>query len=236
MKKKNFNQFSFFYFLLLYYKMAGRRTYKGNRRSNRRRYMRKKRLGLPISVWARKQILATKCFVNFADIATGSDTITSGFGARTFNLSQLSQAFGGLFDRYKIAGVKWRYVLNRTPDFATTGLTTRGYNVIVNSVYDYDDDTAPTQLETLYQYPMMKEDILTQDRPYGKWRFFKPARTNVGFESVTNSSYEPVWKGFVDVNSNTTPYYGIKYGYRGLYLGINISLEAYVYVIMKNIR
>lgn len=191
---------------------------------------------------ANRQIYPFKRFTFKASIG-GTDGAGAGFGY-SFKLSEIPNhtEFTALFDQYKIAGIKYRWVINRNPDFGGT-VVTNVYNTTVQGqyprimwVHDFDSDNAPANFAELQQYPKMKEVYLTPDKPYTKWFFLKPARLDVGFENAANSSYHPQWRGFVDMASDTTPYYGIRGYYDGLNNNVQLRLECWYMFVCKNVR
>lgn len=177
------------------------------------------------------------------------DTITPGDGntfakSYDFRLEDLSNytEFTALFDQFKIAGIKYRWVVNRNPDFGGT-VVSNVYNTVVQGqyprimwVHDYDGGAAPANYAELQQYPRMKEVYLTPDRPYTKWYYVKPARLAVDYESATLSAYRPIWKGFIDAASTATPHYGIRCFGDAVNTNVQLRLECWYYLVMKNVR
>lgn len=208
----------------------------------RRRAIRKARISRPLTAVARSQVYPFKRFA-FKVTQGGTDNLATGLGL-SFQLSDLPNytEFTALFDQYKIGGIKYRWVVNRSPDYGGA-VVSNVYNTAVQGTYprimwvhDYDSYTAPANFAELQQYPKMKEVYLTPDRPYTKWFFFKPARANVEFESGVNSAYSPTWKGFVDCASDTTPHAGIRTFYDGLNNNMQLRLECWYYLVFKNVR
>lgn len=177
------------------------------------------------------------------------DTLTPGDGATVsrsldFKLSDLGNytEFTALFDQFKIGGIKYRWVVNRNPDYGGA-VVSNVYNTAVQGLYprlmwvhDYDGGAAPANFADLQQYPKMKEVYLTPDRPYTKWYYFKPARLAVEYESATLSAYRPQWKGFLDVASVDTPHYGIRMFADSINTNVQVRLECWYYLVMKNVR
>lgn len=174
----------------------------------------------------------------------GTDGLTQS-GTTTFALADLPNhtEFTSLFDQYKIAGIKYRWVINRNPDYGGA-VVSNVYNTAVQGafprimwVHDYDSTSGlPANFAELQQYTKMKEVYLTGDKPYTKWYFFKPARQAVGYESAVNSAYSPTWKGFIDCASDTTPHCGIRYFGDALNSFIQLRLECWYYLVFKNVR
>lgn len=193
---------------------------------------------------AKKQVYPFKRFTT-ATVLTGSNVVGGNGvvqGQRVFKLDDLTgyTEFVNLFDQYKIAAVKFRFRIVRDPSTLATGqfpdpASTVGVYPILRFVRDYDDTSVAT-LNELYQYPGMKEIVFSPDKPCSRWYYMKPARLDVGFESTVNSSYHPVWKGFIDMASVTTPYYGLKYTSEQLWGNQFIVLECYYYLVCKNVR
>jgi len=82
----------------------------------------------------------------------------------------------------------------------------------------------------------MKEVYLTPDKPHTNWYYIKPARLAVEYESATLSAYRPVWSGYLDVASDTTPFYGIRMFTDGLNTNMQLRLECWYEMEFKNVR
>lgn len=183
----------------------------------------------------RGQVYAFKRFVSVKVNMVGSDAIPGGAGGVNFQLTDVVNytEFTNLFDQYKIAGVAYRFVVNKDPMQGTPAVTPAYPRLLW--AHDYDDSSTPV-LNDLYQYPKVNEFWFTDSRNSTRWNFIKPARAAVEYESATLSSYRPQWKGFIDCASNSAPHYGVKYGYQNLISGMNIYMQCKYYLVFKNVR
>lgn len=199
----------------------------------RARYVRRR----PMRMMTRQQNTYSFKRFHFQANFNGADALPNYFGAITFKLGDIPNAgeFSSLFDRYKLSGVAYRFVLRKDPAWATTAAN-KGVFPSIYWVYDYDDDNAPASLNEIQQYPKFMEHYFSESRMSSPWRFFRPAHLNVGFESVTNSYYMPTWKGFIDMASLTVPHYGIKYGVQNLFTGLTLTMETRYYFQCKGVR
>lgn len=171
-------------------------------------------------------------FVSGKVVINGNDTLPNGAGGVNFQLVDIPAAteLTNLFDQYKIAGVAYRWCITKDPMV----ITSKVYPRLV-LVHDYDDSATPTTNE-LYQYTNVNEYWFNDTKQCTPWRYIKPARASVEYESATLSSYSPKWSGFIDCNSSTAPHYGLKYAYEGLYTGIQMVLQCKYYLVMKTPR
>lgn len=179
----------------------------------------------------------------FLEIISGADGTTVGRSSN-FKLSDLPNytEFTALFDQFRISRIKYRWVVNRNPDYGGA-VVTNIYNTVVQGVYprimwvhDYDGGAVPANFADLQQYPSMKEVYLTPDKPYTKWYYIKPARLAVEYETAALSAYRPTWSGYLDVASVDTPFYGIRMFADGLNTGIQLRLECWYELEFKNVR
>lgn len=203
---------------------------KRNRQFKRKRIYRRRR-----NV-TRKNILQTKRFV-YKAILPGSDTTPGLSGAYTFSLSDVpaSSEFTPLFEEYQIAGISYRWVLNRDPNQAT-GSTTKGNFVRIMFAHDHTDSTAPANFVEVQQYPHMKEVWLNESRPYTKWFWLKCNTIDVGYTSGIASNYGVNYKRWIDTSNTSAPYYGLKFVYDALYAGLAMYLECKYYLKFKAVK
>jgi hypothetical protein len=129
----------------------------------------------------RNNFLSTKRFVIQSTIA-GSDVTPSGTGAETFDFDNIPAytEFTNTFDTYRLAGIRFRWVVIR--DSNATGTTlggTLGIYTRVMFAYDFNDASIPASFAELQQYSNVKEVYLTNARPVSKWYFFKPKELNL---------------------------------------------------------
>lgn len=140
-----------------------------------------------------------------------------------------------LFDRYKITGVKYRWVLKQDPAAQSVTQAYRGQSVQIKWVKDYDDSSTYSD-DALKQYPNFRDIWLTSDRQCSRWYFFKPAVLNISYEGTANNAFSPKWNQWIDMASTTVPHYGIKWNYSGLYAGAKLVFEYYIYCQCRGMR
>lgn len=162
---------------------------------------------------------------------TGNDTLPTGDFTTVFAMSQIAgqSELYNLFDNYRIVKVQYRWVLLRDPNSATM----KNYPRIVWT-HDFNDSTAIAR-SLIMQRANMKEAYFNDNYQKTKWYTLNPAMLVIGYESPTQSAYTPKWRQWLDTNDSATPHYGIKASYSELYTGINIRLEAKVFMEFKGI-
>lgn len=164
----------------------------------------------------------------------GNDLVPDNIGATTFALSDM-QSYGemqALFDNYTITRVLYRWVITRTPDWATTNAN-RGWSTRVMWAHDFNDST-PISQANLYQRAGLREAYLNSDRLQTKWFSLKPAILAQMYEGTGATAYSPKWRQMIDT-ADLSPFYGIKYAYQNLYAGINLRMEAKIFGQFKGI-
>lgn len=168
-------------------------------------------------------------------LVAGNDLVPAGNGATTFALNNVngSGELVSLFDNYRITRVVYRWVIARTPDWATTNAN-RGWSVRINWTHDFNDST-PIAQSFIYQRANQHEAFLNVDKMATRWYSLKPAALVQMYESSTSTAYQPKWKQWMDTSDNSAPHYGIKYAWDNLYAGENLRLEAKIYIQCKGI-
>lgn len=207
----------------------------GKTRSAKRRRVTRRRL-IRRRVVTRRNVLQTKRFV-YKQTFAGSDVTPGITYATTFSLSDVPAfaEFTPLFEEYQIAGIAYRWVLNREPDFAT-GATTKGNSVRVMHVADHTDTALPANFAELQQYPRVKEDWLNDSKMASRWYWLKPNTIDVGYTSGVASNYGVNYRRWIDTSNTSTPYYGLKMVYDALYAGIGLFLECKYYLKFKGAK
>lgn len=165
---------------------------------------------------------------------TGNDTVYSGTSATVFQLANVNgySEFISLFDNYRITRVQYRWVCTRDPTQATAA-GNKGIYPRINWTHDFNDQI-PISKDLIYQRANMKEVYFTSDRQKSRWYTLKPSILAVMYESSTSSSYSPKWLQWIDT-SDTAPHYGIKYAWDNLFAGVNVNLEAKIFLECKGI-
>lgn len=200
------------------------------RKSTRRKRMMRNMRRIP----TRTNFLQTKRFV-IPIILNGSDAVPANVGIQSFAFSDIPAytEFTNAFDAYKLAGIRYRWIVIRSAD--QTGLTVNGTLGIYTRVmwaYDYNDGAAPSGVSDVQQYDNCKEVYLTNARPVSKWYFFKPKPLLTTLGGYTTVRRVP----FLRINDTSTAHYGIKYYYDGNQASQQLRLEAYYYFQLKAVR
>lgn len=153
-------------------------------------------------------------------------------GGVTFALSDVNNPtdITNLFNRFRIMGIAYRWVVQLDPMIATTKTYPR-----ITWAHDYEDAQAPTAL-SLSEYPRMKEFYGSDNRQTSKWFFFKPAYLTVAYETAIASAYRPTWKGTIDTESPATPFYGLKWAVENLQTGVNVTLQCRYTLLARGAR
>lgn len=164
----------------------------------------------------------------------GNDTIFSGTAATFFGLNNVNGngEIVSMFDNYRITKVQYRWVCTRNPDRATSA-GNQGLYPRINWTHDFND-SAPISRDLIYQRANMKEAYFTSDRQKTRWYTLKPAMLAVMYESGATSAYSPKWRQWIDT-ADTAPHYGIKYAWDQLFAGVNVNLEAKIFMECKGI-
>lgn len=183
--------------------------------------------------------IVNKCYCKrFVVKATigGSDLTPANGQAFKWNLSDTPSTtdFTNMFDQYCIAGVAYRFVLNKDDNSQTTAAN-RGSFIRIMAVNDFNDATAPTSFAELQQYPYVKEIWLNESRPTSKWYYQKPSVLNT-INSLVANNYNPRKNTWIDTGYPGTDHYGLKIFYDQHFAGRTIFVEAKYYIKLKEIR
>lgn len=184
--------------------------------------------------------LVNKCyckrFVVKATIA-GNDTTPYNGQSFKWNLNDIPGVsdFTNMFDQYQIAGIAYRFVVNKDEQAGSIVAANRGNYIRLMMVNDYNDSTSPTSFSELQQYPYVKEMWLTDTKPVTKWFYQKPTVLNTINSQVLNN-YNPMRKCWIDTSYPGTDHYGLKIFYEGHYAGRTLILECKYYIKLKEIR
>lgn len=165
----------------------------------------------------------------------GNDTVPSGTGVAGFALNNVN-AFNeivNLFDNYRITKVLYRWVILRDPEQATT-TANKGLFPRINWTHDFNDSTIISR-DAIYQRSNMREAWFSESNMKSRWFTLKPAVVATIYESTIANAYAPKWKQWLDTSDNATPHFGIKYAYDSLYLGVNLVMEAKIFIEAKGI-
>lgn len=157
--------------------------------------------------------------VNLSNI-TGGISGAANFGTYTFSLDQLPNytEFTNLFDQYRINKVVLKLIpqynqstfnVGHANNTATSGQLS-GRNPRFMIVNDYDDDTAPVNMDTLRQYanvkvyPVMNNKLIKHT--------ITPATQMMAYETIGTTGYIPKFKQWINCSDSNVPHYAIKWG------------------------
>jgi len=157
-------------------------------------------------------------------------------GGYSFKLSDLPgyTEFTSLFDQYRIRKVKIVLVPNFGPNTVPSGGAFLS-NFSVNTVLDYNDVTAPANLNELLEYQNMRRTKGTREHK----RYFTPAvafsESTVGATTAIDSKFSP----WLSTSQAGTLHFGLKY-YAGAIGATTDTLryQAYItyYIQCKNVK
>lgn len=212
-----------------------KKTYRNSKktyRNSKKNYKKSYRPGFfKIVRWSSKEAGSTN--VHFTIV--GNDTIFSGNSATQFTMFDTNAytELVSLFDNYRITKVQYRWIITRNPDQATSAGTKGLYPRIVWT-HDFNDST-PISRDQIYQRANMKEAYFTDSYQRTRWYTLKPATLAQMYESSTSTAYAPKWMQWLDTNDSQALHYGIKYAWDQLFAGINLRMEAKIFMECKGI-
>lgn len=165
----------------------------------------------------------------------GADANPSGTAATFFNMSNVNgfAEFVSLFDNFTVTRILYRWIITRNPDQVTTA-TNKGIYPRVVWTHDFND-SAPISRDLIYQRANMKEFYFSDNKQVSKWYSLKPSILAMMYESGVATAYSPKWRQWLDTSDNASPWYGIKYAYDNVYTGMNLQLEAKLFMEFKGI-
>lgn len=172
--------------------------------------------------------LTCKRFIEGIYGVNGNDFVNNGTNAVTFTLNNITSytEFTNLFDQYQIAGIQYRWRIQRAPESnSNTASTYQGIFPRVYWVHDHDDSSVPANQQVLYQYPRMREFAFTDNKDCTKWYYLKPAVATQVYGPV-NVGYNAKWRAWLDCNYPGTPHYGIKLAFNSLYSGMQLYMDV----------
>lgn len=154
-----------------------------------------------------------------------------------FNLSEVVQTsdFTSLFDRYKILGVKLKFLF-QSNQTGIPGGTRAPLPTIVYS-YDADDQDSPTTKSIVQVKQYAKERILNGNRTFSV--FYKPRVARMVYQDLVNTAYESAKAPWLDCTNSTVPHYGLKLWINNWFSDYNTSsykltISPTYYLAMKD--
>jgi len=186
-------------------------------------------------------------YLQFTNAGIGDGVPFYGSGsifASVENIPDLSD-FTGLFDRYKICGMRVTFTPINTSTTTEAGRVAGEGQIgcIMHIIKDYDDKNRPAASEaginTLRQYPNYKTYNLygKQGRPISI--YIRPKVAKTVYAGVTNA-YETAAFPWIDMTTDDAEGYGIKFICEGMSHGSTViqymKVEACYYLKFKNPR
>lgn len=165
----------------------------------------------------------------------GNDVTPFLDAATTFGLNSVvaNSELTALYDNFRITLVKYRWVITRNPDQIAT---TANKGIYPRLVWCHDfNDQQNVSRNILYQRSNMREVFFNDQYQKTKWYTLRPSTLTQMYESAVATAYKPTWGAWLDTSDVATPHYGIKYSITDLYGGVNIRLEAKIYMEFKGI-
>lgn len=141
-----------------------------------------------------------------------------------------------LYDQYKIKWVKlhfdWSPLVPIPYDTANAFSGSGAHNPIVYFKRDYDDATAPTEIE-MKQSNQTRALRLHPNR--NQTIFLRPAILHQIYEGATATAYAPKWRERLDCADVSVPHYGLKMliksppssNYGTVNIRVQVALECY---------
>ena len=133
----------------------------------------------------------------------------------TFQLSDVINVsdFENLFDQFKISKVvltlRWTpraSTYTSTNTIAATGV----YNPVLYYYTDHDDDDPVATQQDMLEVQKHKSVRIMPSRPINIT--VKPAVQAMAYQTALSTSYGPKWGMRLNMDDNTTPWYGLKMG------------------------
>jgi len=166
----------------------------------------------------------------FYQLTGGGAASGAGLNFQLTNLPNSSE-FTSLYDQYQIKAVKVSLIPRHTEVNASTTVVQGN----VWSVLDYDDTTAPVNVDQLLQYQNLKRTQMSKIHS----RYLRPMVASEIFQSGIASGYAPRRKIWIDVASPATEHYGVKFWFDALPIGaatITYDVHLKFYLAFKNVR
>lgn len=191
-----------------------RRFGRKRRRLGRRRFRRRFRRGrFPRALRKYYKPLTVK--LGFTGSSIDINTAAVAF-SRTFILSEYPDyaAYVGVWDQFRIVGVKWKLVPNfnvntgRTYFDANTATVVDKENVtpVCATCIDNNDASVPGSLDFVLAYNNCR--VQQANRPIK--RYLKPTVLTQMWENIANTSYHPKKRCWIDSADFNTEHFGLK--------------------------
>lgn len=160
-------------------------------------------------------------------------TVTAGnvgLGAYTFSFSDITNhsEFVPLFDFYRMNKVVVKWV----PKFTGTSIAGAGATFGANSnalgqflsAVDYNDASAPANINTLLEYENCRKTHLNA----GHTRVLRPAVQMATYKSTLSTGYSPGWKKWINMSDASVLHYGLKWAIDNSGGTTPISFDCYI--------
>lgn len=183
--------------------------------------------------------------------ASGNSSLTVGTAtADTLNTQQVGGAvvfklnsatdfgdFAQLFDRYKITGVKLKFLYQSN---IANSDSTSGSNALplLNYSFDADDADVPTTLDDVQRKQYCHQKILNGN--YSFSIFLKPRILKEVYQSALGTGYNSAKATWLDCNNSSIPHYGLKFWINNWCPGATkfhqLTIQPTYYLALKDTR
>jgi len=132
-----------------------------------------------------------------------------GFGLQ-FQLDQCLQynELTSLFDRYKIVGVKLKFLFQCNTNFYDGDTHAQPPLPVINYAYDCDDNSAISDKLAVTTKYYCKERLLNGNRTFSV--FYKPRIDQAIYQDGLVTAYTSERRKWIDCNNPSVPHYGMK--------------------------
>lgn len=132
-----------------------------------------------------------------------------GFAVQSLlNAALDSSDFTALFDRYKIVGVKYKFLFQANTASVNTQGVPQAPLPLITYAFDADDNNTPANRTVVATKQYAKERILNGNSTFSV--FYKPRITKTVFNGVVSSAYTSEKACWIDCANPSVPHYGMK--------------------------
>lgn len=136
-------------------------------------------------------------------------TIQGGFSMQfQLNACQEYSDFTQLFDRYKITGVKLKFMYQANSISNNTFGSPSAPMPLLTYAFDADDAVAPPSRTSVQVKQYAREKLLNGNRPFSV--YYKPRISKLVYNNALASAYTSSKPEWIDCGNVSVPHYGIK--------------------------
>lgn len=176
--------------------------------------------------------------------ASGLTQTTDDFGTRqggigiSFNLQACMDYndFTQLFDRYKITGIKLKFLFQNNVS-ALQAVGNRAPLPLITYAFDADDANSPPTRQAVAVKQYAKEKILNGNRTFSV--FYKPRLSKLVYNGIITSAYTSSKPEWLDCNNPSVPHFGVKLWLNNWYSdtdtsSMKLTIQPIYYLAMKD--